>query len=115
MNRPDNDLLSGRVSMLCRMILLFCLIGCTALQASDEQTRLLRKFRNIRQASPPLLKNQTDLPNLSIRIDEVFYPAIKDLANDLRIINAARQNIPFVLNRVTGTATAVQPYEDQPC
>lgn len=93
--------------MLCRMILLFCLIGCTALQASDEQTRLLRKFRNIRLASPPLLKNQTDLPNLSIRIDEVFYPAIKDLANDLRIINAARQNIPFVLNRVTGTATAV--------
>jgi hypothetical protein len=87
--------------------LLLSFIGCTALHASDEQTRLLRKFRNTRPASPPLLEHQTDLPNLSIRIDEVFYPLIKDLANDLRIINTARKNIPFVLNRVTGTTTVV--------
>lgn len=78
------------------------------LRASDEQTRLLRKFRNIRPAIPPALSAPNGQTSLSIRIDEAFYPAIRDLGNDLRIINSTRQNIPFVLNRVTAAAAVVR-------
>ena len=90
--------------MFCRMILLSGLFCCSILQASDEQTRLLRKFHNIRLATAPQLDCPPESCNLAIRLDETFFMAIDDLANDLRIVNGQQQNIPFVLNRLTGNA-----------
>ena len=75
---------------------------------ADDQSKLLSRFRYIRKASLPEANEESVSSTFSINIDNKFYEHINNLSNDLRIINSQKQQIAFVLSKVTSTATVTR-------